>query len=50
MVAFVSDHWVQIGAFCFGAVHAFIALERWWYDRSQRPEKVKAMKDRRPGI
>ncbi len=36
VIAFVSDSWPQIFAVTFASVHAYIAIDKWLYERSQR--------------
>ena len=33
---FISDHWYELIFLGFAGVHAFIALDRWRYERSTR--------------
>lgn len=33
---FVSEHWAELFFIMFGAIHAFVALDKWRYERSTR--------------
>jgi len=36
VIAFFSDSWPQIFAVIFAAIHVYIAIEKWRYEKSQR--------------
>lgn len=36
VIAFVSDSWPQACAVLFAAIHAYIAIDKWRYERSTR--------------
>lgn len=36
LIAFVSDSWPQVIAVIFGCIHAYIAIDKWRYEKSQR--------------
>lgn len=33
---FISDHWYELIFLAFAGVHAYIALDKWRYERSTR--------------
>lgn len=35
-LGFIATNWIQIGLFIFAAVHAYIAIDKWRYERSLR--------------
>lgn len=35
-VGFIAANWLQIGLFVFAAVHAFIAIDKWRYEKGLR--------------
>tara|TARA_R110000851_G_scaffold243749_2_gene396428 strand:- start:325 stop:504 length:180 start_codon:yes stop_codon:yes gene_type:complete len=39
-LGFMATNWIQIGLFVFAAVHAYIAIEKWLYEKSLR-DKVE---------
>lgn len=38
-VGFFASNWPQILLVTFAAIHALIAIDKWWYERKQRPER-----------
>ena len=38
-LGFMATNWIQIGLFLFAAVHAYIAIEKWRYEKSLRAGK-----------
>jgi len=41
VLGFLSDNWVQILILSYGAVHVYIALEKWMYEKKQRKGSQK---------
>jgi len=35
-MGFIATNWLQIGLFIFAAVHAYIAIDKWRYEKSLR--------------
>jgi len=40
-LGFVATNWIQIGLFLFAAVHAYIAIDKWRYEKSLRVKDGK---------
>lgn len=36
---FVTENWYEIGFLAFGAVHAWVAIEKWRYEKRNRAKK-----------
>lgn len=32
----IADNWIQIGLFIFAAVHVYIAIDKWRYEKKLR--------------
>ena len=41
LLGFVAVNWVQIILFVFAAIHAYIAIDKWRYEKSLRVKTVK---------
>ena len=35
-LGFMATNWIQVGLFVFAAVHAYIAIEKWRYEKTLR--------------
>lgn len=35
-MGFIATNWLQIGLFIFAAVHAYIAIDKWRYEKKLR--------------